>query len=160
MDKVKLTNKQVPMESTEIFFLCNTSIYTFMELFLYLPIGSIVESTDIKITYFSDEFIIPQEMSKYQSRITSIIEKMRDERTSVGKDKNIDNYNLIPLNTKIQYGIKFKLSDISNILMTLEDRITTDRIYGDDNNYLAREILKMVNLMKKYAIAVYKTIIK
>lgn len=160
IDKVKLANKQIPMDTTEIFFLCNTSIYTFMELFLYLPIGSILESTDIKITYFSDEFIIPQEMTKYQSRISTIIEKMRDERISVGKDKNIDNYNLIPLNTKIQYGIRFKLSEISNILMTLENKITKDHIYGNDNDYLAREILKIVSLMKKYAIAVYKTIIK
>lgn len=162
MNTIKLENKQISMDSTEIFFICNTSIYTFMELFLYLPIGSMIESTDIKITYSSDEFIIPQEMAKYQSRITTIIERMRNERLSVSKNKNIDinDYNLIPLNTKIQYSIKIKLSDISDVLMTLEDRIINKHIYGDENNYLAREILKMVSLMKKYAIASYKTIIK
>lgn len=153
-------NKDLTMNTTEIFFVCNTSFYTFMELFLYLPIGCIVESTDIKITYSSDEYIIPQEMKKYQSRITSIIEKMRDERVSVSKDNNIDNYNLIPLNTRVQYSIRFKLSEISNILMTLEKKISDDHIYGDENNYLVREMLKMTNLMKKYAIAVYKTLIK
>ena len=131
-----------------------------MEAFLYLPIGSILESTDIKILYSSDQFIIPQEMAKYQSRVISIIEKMRAERLNIEKNQNIDNFNLIPLNIKVQYSVRFKLSDISNILLNWEELINEKHIYGDANNYLTRELLKVTSCMKNYAIAAYKTIIK
>lgn len=156
---IDLPNKSMIMDSTEIFFVCNTSFYTFMESFIYLPIGRILESTDIKIVYSSDQFIIPKEMLKYQSRIANIIDKMRNERISVSKDNNIDNYNLIPLNTRIQYTIKFKISEISNILMNWEDNIKNNHMYGNENDYLSKEILKIIDVMKNYAIAVYKTII-
>ena len=105
--ELKFSDNIATMNSTEIFFLCNTSIYTFMEAFIYLPIGSILESTDIKAVYSSDQYIMPKDMMKYQSRVSSIIEKMKNERDTVSKDNNIDNYNLIPLNTRIQYTIKF-----------------------------------------------------
>lgn len=157
---LKLDDKSVTMNSTEIFFLCNTTIYTFMEAFLYLPIGSILESTDIKAVYSSDQYIMPKEMYKYQSRVISIIDKMKTERVSVAKDNNIDNYNLIPLNTRIQYTVKFKLSEISNILINWENTIKNNNIYGEENNYLTKEILKVVITMKNYAIAAYKTIMK
>lgn len=171
-------DSNILMNTTELFFVCNTTFYTFMESFIYLPIGSILESTDIKIIYSSDQFIIPQEMQKYQSRVTSLIEKFMGERNSVkmktiekltesGIKENIDvpnhdidNYNLIPLNTRIQYTVRFKLTEISDILLTWENKIKNDHIYGDNNDYLTREILKMITMMKKYAIAAYKTIIK
>lgn len=157
--KTNLNDKSMMMDTTELFFTCNTSWYTFMEAFLYLPIGSVLESTDIKIIYSSNQFIIPKEMLKYQSRVSSIIEKMKNERLTVENDKNIDNYNLIPLNVRIQYTVKFKLSEISNILMNWEEIIINNHIYGDENNYLAREIIKVISTMKDYATASYKTII-
>ena len=158
-DILKFNDIAITMNSTEIFFLCNTSIYSFMESFLYLPIGSILESTDIKAVYSSDQFILPKEMYKYQTRIISIIDKMKNERMS-SKDNNIDKYNLIPLNTMIQYTVKFKLSEISNILINWENKIKDNNIYGEESSYLSKEILKMIATMKNYAIAIYKTIIK
>lgn len=170
-----LEDDNIILDSTEIFFICNTSMYTFMEAFMYLPIGSILESTDVKILYSSDQYIIPKEMLKYKTRVTSIIDKMKNERLSVEKttaeNSNddvkselkltlIDNYNLIPLNTRVQYTVKFKLSEISDILLKWENKIVNDHIYGEENNYLAREILKVVSSMKSYAIAAYKTIMK
>ena len=165
-------NNSAMMDTTEIFFVCNTSFYTFMESFLYLPIGSILESTDIKIVYASDNYILPIEMAKYQTRISSILDKLGSERSTVysrnssnvdnksGTIVNIDDYNLIPLNARIQYTFKFKLSEISDILITWENKINNEKIYGDNNNYISKEILKMISLMKSYAIAAYKTIIK
>jgi hypothetical protein len=158
-ETISIQNKKIPMETTEVFFVCNTTFYTFMELFLYLPIGCVQESTDIKAIYSSTDFIIPQELSKYKSRITTIIGRLKDERISVSNENSVDNYNLIELNTRIQYTVKFKLSEASNILMSLEDRIIKDHMYGEDNNYLAREILKMVSIMKNFSIASYKTIV-
>ena len=158
--KNPIEDSSIKMNTTEIFFICNTSIYSFLEIFLTLPIGSILESTDIKSVYSSDQFIIPQEMSKYQSRVTSIIEKIKGEREKVKDTNNIDNYNLIQLNTKIQYTIKFKLSEISDILMTWENKINNDNLYGDENSYISKEIVKVISLMKKYAIAIYNTVMK
>lgn len=159
-EKNPIEDESVIMNTTEIFFVCNTSIYSFLEIFLNLPIGSILESTDIKAVYTSDQYIIPQEMEKYQARVSSIIEKLKTERVSLLKSNNIDNYNLIPLNTKIQYTIKFKLSEISDILYEWENNINGNQMYGDESNYISREILKVISLMKNYAIAVYKTVMK
>jgi hypothetical protein len=156
---ISIENDDMNLKTTEIYFLCNTSLYTFLELFMYLPIGCVLESTDWKILYSSDQYIIPEEMNKYKSRITSIIAKMHNERLSMSADKtHIDKYNLIPLNIKIQYSVKFKLSDISDILFNWENKIVKDKIYGDNNNFISKEILKIISDMKQYAIAVYKTI--
>ena len=82
---------------------------------------------------------------------------MHSERLSAN-EKDIDSYNLIPLNTRVQYTVKFKLSEISDILLRWENKIVNDKIYGDENNYLSKEILKVVTNMKNYAIAAYKVI--
>ena len=176
---LQIPDRQVNMDTTEVFFVCNTTFHSFMEAFIYLPIGSILESTDIKILYSSKDFIIPTDMEKYRNRLTSIIEKLMSERESVrvkkevkltnnGSDseevevanRDLDNYNLIQLNTRIQYSIRFRLSDISHILMEWEDKIKNQNIYGDTDNYLSKELLKMIDSMKNYAIAVYKTFVK
>lgn len=154
---LKLKNDPYTMETTDIFFLCNSSFYSFIEAFLYLPSGSILESTDIKMVYTSDQFIIPKEMMKYKTRVASIIEKMKSERMSVVSNSTVDIYNLIPLNTRVQYSIKFKLSEISDIINKWENAINNN-LYDDENNYLTKEIKKIITGMKDYAIAVYKTI--
>ena len=40
-DTLEIKDESMIMNTTELFFVCNTSFYTFMEAFIYLPIGSI-----------------------------------------------------------------------------------------------------------------------
>lgn len=157
-ESLKLSDNNVNMKGSDIYFVCNTSLYTFLELALYLPLDCIIESTDLKIVYNSSQYIIPKETEKYRSRITSILEKLHKERIGNQAGSNIDNYNLIPLNTKIQYSLKFNLSEVSDIIMGLEKKINTNNIYGE-NTYLSREILKMISDLKQMILAIYKAII-
>jgi len=50
-----------------------------------------------------------------------------------------------------------KANKINYILVNDSDRIYD---FGDENNYLSKEILKIISMMKNYAKAVYKTVIK
>jgi hypothetical protein len=155
---MKLKNEYVPdvlQKSTKIFVTCNTSFYTFLESFIYLPIGMIIESTDIKILMMDKDFEISEELGKYIVRIRSIIESICKEREKyLNETDNIDRYNLILLNSSVQFTMKFNLYEISDILLTWEEKIKRFNIYGEKNVYIRFEMLKMINEIKQIAIAV------
>lgn len=180
LDKIDKNKKDLDLvdssfiaNTSEIFFTCNATYYSFLESFIYLPLGSVLESNDIKVSYLSNQFIIPKEMAKYQARVSSMEDKMYLERkntpilvTELTEDsearktkEDVDAANIIPLNTRTQYTLRFKLSEISDILLTWEEKIKNG-MYGPENMYVVKEILKMIDLMKKYTIATYKTIVK
>lgn len=147
-------------ETIDIYFTCNSSFYSFLEMFLYLPMGTVLESTDIKALYCSHNVIIPEEMVKYKNRLSSLIKKITAEKDSLRESSSIDKYNLILLNTKIQFTLKFNLNNISNIIIPWENNIKEHHMYGDSSNYISREILKILENIRKYSLAVFSTINK
>lgn len=146
-------------ETTDIFLTCNTSFYAFLETALYLPLNNILEIVDSKILYLSHSVIIPNEMSKYQNRLTSIMKKIIAEKEKLKTNPSIDKYNLTMLNVRVQYTLKFKLSEISDIIVPWENKIK-DNLYGNTSNFLTAELLRMISEIRKYATAVYTTINK
>ena len=162
MNKSNITGIDI-LKTTDIYLSCNSSFYTYLELFLYLPSGTILEHVDIKVLYSSSNLIIPSEMSKYTVRLTSIFKKMLSERENEGKKEkqkiSLDKYNLILLNTKIQYTLKFNLDSISSIILTLKKEVENGK-YGDTNNYISKEILKMISDIIHFAKVAYQTLNK
>lgn len=162
-NKIKV-NKQVnydtfSMETTDIYLTCNTTFYTFLETSLYLPLENILENTDNKILYMSHSVIIPDEMNKYKNRLSTIMKKIISEKESLKSNQSIDKYNLILLNTRVQFTLKFNLKTISDILVPWENSIKNN-LYGSKSNFVTAEILKMISEIRKYSIAVYSTINK
>lgn len=162
MNKSNITGIDI-LKTTDIYLSCNSSFYTYLELFLYLPSGTILEHVDIKVLYSSSNLIIPSEMGKYTVRLTSIFKKMLSERENEGKKEkqkiSLDKYNLILLNTKIQYTLKFNLDSISSIILTLKKEVENGK-YGDTNNYISKEILKMISDIIHFAKVAYQTLNK
>ena len=98
-------------------------------------------------------------MSKYQNRLTSIMKKIIAEKEKLKTNPSIDKYNLTMLNVRVQYTLKFKLSEISDIIVPWENKIK-DNLYGNTSNFLTAELLRMISEIRKYATAVYTTINK
>ena len=153
-----MTPKKDVMKSINIYISSEMTLYSFLEAYVYLPYGTILESTDIKILYSTRDFIIPIEMSNYVMRVKTILDRICDERDSYAdKSEVIDRFNLIPLNSKIQFTMKFNLYDLSDILLTWESDIRDREIYGETNHYISRELLKLIDDIKTISVAVYNT---
>jgi hypothetical protein len=150
--------KNDAMKSVNIYVSCETTLYSFLEAYIYLPYGTILESTDIKILYSNRDFIIPVEMTNYVMRIKTILDKICDERDSYAdKPDVIDRFNLIPLNSKIQFTMKLNLYELSDILLTWESEIKDKEIYGESNHYISRELLKLIDDIKTISVAIYNS---
>ena len=169
MDIIKNNINSLPIESRDlyskelvdsIFFTCTTSLNTFFELFLSLPIGIVLESTDMKVLYNIDDVVGLSYFSNYKYRITnkleSYSEKMKKERLSEYALKyRIEKFGLIPLNRKIQYTLKLKISDISQIVLSLEKRWK-----GYSTTYCEKEINEIIATIRKSTQAVFNTFSK
>ena len=147
--------------TTDLYFICASSLYSFIETYLYLPIGTILEYTDIKILFTSNTYIIPDVMNKYQTRLTNIFSRyytwMKNFEAAQGDE--LDMYNMILGNIEIRYVIKLSLSDITSIIIDWENSIKNG-LYGDEKNYINKELLKIIAKIKQYAVAVFNTVKK
>lgn len=154
-------------ETSEIFFVCNATLYSFIEMSLRLPLKNISEFTDIKFIYNEDNYIIPENMGKYTNRLISLYEKVKTERNTyqdnINKEENngtidIDKYNYIFLNSRILFTLKFNFNEISSIIPEWEEEIKNG-YYGDLDTYIPNEILTILSNIKETSISLYKALV-
>lgn len=138
-----------------IYFTCNTSLNTFYEVFLMLPLGTVLEYTDIKILLNQNKYNDIQQYKKYKERISFYIQKIDSERANK-QDERIDKFNLITLNKNINYTLKFNFSEISRIINDLKESL---KVF-EPNSYIYNEINEMIKKITIASSAVYKTFIK
>lgn len=165
MELVNINKNLLPEEirenckSTEIvdsiYFSCNTSLNTFYEIFLMLPLGTVLEYTDIKILLNQNKYNDIPQYKKYRERISFYTNKIDTERANK-QDERIDKFNLITLNKNISYTLKFNFSDISRIINGLKESLKG----FEPNSYIYKEINEIIKKITTITSAVYKTFIK
>lgn len=145
-------------KNTNIYFVINCTFYAFLEMFLSLPSNFFVDNQDFK-TLFADSanLIIPNFLTSYKMRLSNNIKNIIDIRKDVSssQETSLMRYNYIPLNSSFKFTMKLSLNDISSTLSKYQRAITEDHIYGDSNNYIAIEILKIINEINQNSKTVY-----
>lgn len=146
-----------------IFFTCNTSLYTFFEIFLNSPIGSILEFTDFKIVFSDKEnYISYGDIEKYNRRLVTLYKLIYKARTETQTNETrLDKFNYMMMSQKIKYTLKVKFSDLNKFVKLLEryeekEFIRTDFTYV----YSYTEIRDIVNFIKKSSTALYNNLKK
>ena len=141
-----------------IYFTCNTSLYTFFEIFLNSPIGSVLEFTDFKIIFSEKEnYISYDDIDKYNRRLVTLYKLVYNARTSTQTNETrIDKFNYMIAAQKIKYTIKVKFSNLNKFVKSLEkytekEFIRTDFTYV----YSYTEIRDIIDFIKKSSSALY-----
>lgn len=146
-----------------IFFTCNTSLYTFFEIFLNSPIGSILEFTDFKIVFSDKEnYISYGDIEKYNRRLVTLYKLIYKARTETQTNETrLDKFNYMMMSQKIKYTLKVKFSDLNKFVKLLEryeekEFIRTDFTYV----YSYTEIRDIIDFIKKSSTALYNNLKK
>ena len=146
-----------------IFFTCNTSLYTFFEIFLNSPIGSILEFTDFKIVFSDKEnYISYGDIEKYNRRLATLYKLIYKARTETQTNETrLDKFNYMMMSQKIKYTLKVKFSDLNKFVKLLEryeekEFIRTDFTYV----YSYTEIRDIIDFIKKSSTALYNNLKK
>lgn len=144
-----------------IYFTCNTSLYTFFEIFLNSPIGSVLEFTDFKIIFSEKEnYISYDDIDKYNRRLVTLYKLVYNARTSTQTNETrIDKFNYMIAAQKIKYTIKVKFSNLNKFVKSLEkytekEFIRTAFTYV----YSYTEIRDIIDFIKKSSSALYNNL--
>ena len=141
-----------------IYFTCNTSLYTFFEIFLNSPIGSVLEFTDFKIIFSEKEnYISYSDIDKYNRRLVTLYKLLYNARTSTQtNDTRIDKFNYMIASQKIKYTIKVKFSNLNKFVKSLE-KYTEKEFIRTDFTYVYSyiEIRDIIDFIKKSSSALY-----
>lgn len=146
-------------KTTNITFVINCDFYTFLEMFLILPSSYFINKQDIKTLFLSNQIFIDPIYDQYKTRISVRISesmKMKDE-ISKDKDNNLIRYNYIPLVSSYKFTMKLSLNDITSELFRYE-KLIKEGYYSDKPDYISVSILKIIEDIKKYSLAIYKTL--
>ena len=141
-----------------IFFTCSTSLYTFFEIFLNSPIGSILEFTDFKIVFSDKEnYISYDDIEKYNRRLVNLYKLIYHARTEVQTNETrLDKFNYMMLSQKMNYTLKIKFSDLDNFIKFLERYIEKEYIKTNCTyTYSYTEIKDIIDFIKMSASALY-----
>ena len=141
-----------------IYFTCNTSLYTFFEIFLNSPIGSVLEFTDFKIIFSEKEnYISYGDIDKYNRRLVTLYKLVYNARTSTQTNETrIDKFNYMIAAQKIKYTIKVKFSNLNKFVKSLE-KYTEKEFIRTDFTYVYSyiEIRDIIDFIKKSSSALY-----
>ena len=141
-----------------IYFTCNTSLYTFFEIFLNSPIGSVLEFTDFKIIFSEKEnYISYGDIDKYNRRLVTLYKLVYNARTSTQTNETrIDKFNYMIAAQKIKYTIKVKFSNLNKFVKSLE-KYTEKEFIRTDFTYVYSyiEIRDIMDFIKKSSSALY-----
>ena len=141
-----------------IYFTCNTSLYTFFEIFLNSPIGSVLEFTDFKIIFSEKEnYISYGDIDKYNRRLVTLYKLVYNARTSTQTNETrIDKFNYMIAAQKIKYTIKVKFSNLNKFVKSLE-KYTEKEFIRTDSTYVYSyiEIRDIIDFIKKSSSALY-----
>lgn len=141
-----------------IYFTCNTSLYTFFEIFLNSPIGSVLEFTDFKIIFSEKEnYISYGDIDKYNRRLVTLYKLVYNARTSIQTNETrIDKFNYMIAAQKIKYTIKVKFSNLNKFIKSLE-KYTEKEFIRTDFTYVYSyiEIRDIIDFIKKSSSALY-----
>lgn len=141
-----------------IYFTCNTSLYTFFEIFLNSPIGSVLEFTDFKIIFSEKEnYISYSDIDKYNRRLVTLYKLLYNARTSTQTNETrIDKFNYMIAAQKIKYTIKVKFSNLNKFVKSLE-KYTEKEFIRTDSTYVYSyiEIRDIIDFIKKSSSALY-----
>lgn len=144
-----------------IYFTCNTSLYTFFEIFLNSPIGSVLEFTDFKIIFSEKEnYISYSDIDKYNRRLVTLYKLVYNARTSTQTNETrIDKFNYMIAAQKIKYTIKVKFSNLNKFVKSLE-KYTEKEFIGPDFTYVYSytEIRDIIDFIKKSSSALYNNL--
>lgn len=146
-----------------IFFTCNTSLYTFFEIFLNSPIGSVLEYTDFKIIFSNNtDFVTYKDIETYNRRLVNLYKLIHKERTSSQtNDTRIDKFNYMILSQNINYTLKIKFSDLDKFIKLMERYIEKEFVRTNYNyTYSYKEIKEIVEFIKKSSLAIYSNLKK
>ena len=141
-----------------IYFTCNTSLYTFFEIFLNSPIGSVLEFTDFKIIFSEKEnYISYSDIDKYNRRLVTLYKLVYNARTSTQTNETrIDKFNYMIASQKIKYTIKVKFSNLNKFVKSLEKYTEKEFIRTDFTHvYSYTEIRDIIDFIKKSSSALY-----
>ena len=141
-----------------IYFTCNTSLYTFFEIFLNSPIGSVLEFTDFKIIFSEKEnYISYSDIDKYNRRLVTLYKLLYNARTSTQTNETrIDKFNYMIAAQKIKYTIKVKFSNLNKFVKSLEKYTEKEFIRTDFTHvYSYTEIRDIIDFIKKSSSALY-----
>ena len=141
-----------------IYFTCNTSLYTFFEIFLNSPIGSVLEFTDFKIIFSEKEnYISYSDIDKYNRRLVTLYKLLYNARTSTQTNETrIDKFNYMIAAQKIKYTIKVKFSNLNKFVKSLEKYTEKEFIRtGFTYVYSYTEIRDIIDFIKKSSSALY-----
>lgn len=141
-----------------IYFTCNTSLYTFFEIFLNSPIGSVLEFTDFKIIFSEKEnYISYGDIDKYNRRLVTLYKLVYNARTSTQTNETrIDKFNYMIAAQKIKYTIKVKFSNLNKFVKSLEKYTEKEFIRTDFTHvYSYTEIRDIIDFIKKSSSALY-----
>lgn len=149
MRKVLCSNdyEAIPMreatsDTAYIYYSCVTSFYEFLELFNHIPMESFMHIMAFHSLPDNTDFIMDAGMSMYTARVTS---RMKNYITAVSEHapKSPDRYNLILLNNKIRFILKFRITDIieGRVLGPLMATIKNNGFSAEGKvNYLSDEL--------------------
>ena len=132
-----------------IYFTCNTSLYTFFEIFLNSPIKIIFSEKENYISY--------GDIDKYNRRLVTLYKLVYNARTSTQTNETrIDKFNYMIAAQKIKYTIKVKFSNLNKFVKSLE-KYTEKEFIRTDFTYVYSyiEIRDIIDFIKKSSSALY-----
>ena len=147
-------------KETDIFFVVSTTFYTYLELLLYLPDHTIMETEDIKIVLNRHGQLNQKIWENYRDRVNELLQNLKNERTAQYENPNLyrlEKFFMIPLSSMITYTIKLNLDTLATLLPKWEKMLEND-FYGKDN-YLSLEIAAVEREIKKATVSMYKTLL-
>ena len=148
------------LRSTELFFLCTCSFYTFLEMYAKLPIGVINDYEDLKIVMGRETSIIDMtKFPSYTSRIKSLLVYLHHLKkiTNDISSFNLKRYNFIPGSTPITFTLRLTLKDMNSIMLPLQKSL---KDLFHDSSYVYREMNEIIEKTKSLSISVYNILKK
>lgn len=147
------------LKNTKLVFSIKAPYYAYLEMQMALPSRFFLDSEDVrsvaaKEDYNGNHMILDD---KYKIRLTDYFIKLASSSKELIKnEKALDKYFYIPLTSNIHFTMNISLYDIANELEIYEEKIESQKLYGDSDNYLSSHILDIIFYMKSFSRMVYK----
>ncbi len=160
-DKIPATvfDKIALLKNTKLAFSIKAPYYAYLEMQMVLPSRFFLDTEDVrsvaaKEDYNGNHMVLDD---KYKIRLTDYFIKLASSSKELIKnEKALDKYFYIPLSSNIHFTMNISLYDIANELEIYEEKIESQKLYGDSDNYLSSHILDIIFYMKSFSRMVYK----
>ena len=137
-------------KNTFAYFTINCNFYTFLEMFMALPIRFFVDFQDVKTLLSKDAvLLLPENLNQYKIRLNTKINefvKIRDEMAS-SKTEPLRKFYYIMLNSAFKFNMKLSLDDITSTI--LKYFYTIDNSKDLISNNIFNILNQIINSSKK-----------